>query len=67
MSLLNMLENKVAACGDEPGTGALASTQRSRKDEGEKKKDSRRGCYYMKKNQGIMPRFGSQPAPARGL
>lgn len=38
MSLLNMLENKVAACGDEPGTGALASTQRSRKDEGEKRR-----------------------------
>lgn len=29
-----MLENKVTACGYEPGTGALAPTQRSRKDEG---------------------------------
>lgn len=34
MSLLNMLENKVAACGYEPVTGALACTQHCRKDEG---------------------------------
>lgn len=36
MSLLNMVENKVTACGYEPGTGALASTQHSREDEGKK-------------------------------
>lgn len=34
MSLLNMVENKVAACGYEPVTGALACTQHCRKDEG---------------------------------
>lgn len=65
MSLLNMLENKVTACGYKPGTGALASTQHCRKDEGEKKERGISACYYMEKNQGIMPCFGSQPVPAR--